>query len=78
MGTWASSLLRDSKAITIPFFEDYINHKNIVKRFNPKIIIFEEIEKDVLIKDNIDIVKISDSIVPMKIGKYQLKIAWLK
>jgi len=78
MGTWASSLARDAEVITIPFFENYINHKNILKRLDPKVIIFEEIEEKVLINDAIDINEISDSIVTKKVGKYELKIAWLK
>ena len=78
MGTWASTLARDSKVITIPFFEDYINHKNIIKRFDPRVIIFEEIEENVLLKDNLAIYDIADSIVSKKVGKYNIKIAWLK
>ena len=77
MGSWASSLARDSRVTTIPFFEDYINHINIIKRFNPKVIIFEEIEENVLLKDNIAIYEIADSVISRKVGIYDLKIAWL-
>jgi len=77
MGSWASSLVRDAEVVTIPFFEDYINHKNIIKRFNPKVIIFEKIEENVLLKDNIAIYKIADSVISRKVGIYDLKIAWL-
>ncbi len=78
MGTWASSLARDAEVVTLPFFENYINHQNILKQFHPKVIIFEEIEENVLINDKINIIAIADSIVEKKIGKYDLKIVWIK
>jgi len=78
MGSWASSLARNSKAITNPIFEDRTNHKKIINNYNPRVIIFEEENKNVFIKDGIIFDEISDSVIVKKIGNYNVNIAWLK
>jgi hypothetical protein len=78
MGSWASSLARNNKVLTLPIFEDYYNHENIIEEFNPKVIILEDIDGDLLKKDNIILNEISDSVVSKTVGEYELKIVWLK
>lgn len=80
MGGWAPSISWGSNAKTLHVWNNYINFENILKTYNPHVIISEIDEADskkAFVSQGINLEAISDSVNYISIWKYDLGIYWL-
>jgi hypothetical protein len=80
IGTWATALSWESKAISFPIWHGYFNDKNILNNYKPKVIISEMDEADsdkAYLLDNINLDLIADSVKIFRINHWNLKLLWI-
>lgn len=81
MGAWAPSVSWRNKAASYPIWRDYFNDTAVFERFKPAVIISEVDEEDsnqAFSTKGISLDAQADSIKYFKIGKWDLKLLWLK
>lgn len=81
MGAWAPSLTWKSRAKSYPVWMNFMNDKDIIKSYNPAVIIAEHDEEDsnqAYSLQGIDLNNLSDSVKTVQVNAWTLKIYWLK
>jgi len=81
MGTWAPSLTWKSRVMTLPVWKDFLNDKDIIKKYQPAVIIAEHDEEDsnqAYSLQGIDLNSLADSVRTVKVNAWTLKIYWIK
>jgi hypothetical protein len=80
LGAWAPSLTWNTSAHAIPVWGGYMNDKNPLQAFHPRVIITESDEKDndqCYSKQNIRLTNFADSVKSFVVGNYVLDIYWI-
>jgi hypothetical protein len=80
VGAWAPSLSWESRAITFPVWKDYFNDGDVIKKYNPAIIIAETDEEDsnqAFSSQGVDLDLLADSIKYFTINRWSLKLLWI-
>jgi hypothetical protein len=80
VGTWAPSLTWKCKAKSFPVWKDYFNDIEVIKNYNPAIIIAEIDEKDseqAFLSRDIDLDAYADSIKYFNINYWKIKLLWI-
>ncbi len=81
LGAWSPTLTFKSKVHCVPIWQGYLNDRNPIQKFKPKVIISEtdEAESDYFYKTNkINLFELSDSVRTFDIWRYKLNVFWLK
>ena len=80
LGAWAPSLTWDCKARAIPVWNNFLNFKDPIGNYNPRIIISEIDEQDseqAYKSQGIHLDELSDSTKTIKIGQWEVCIYYL-
>ncbi|MFC1731215.1 hypothetical protein ACFL6I_12845 [candidate division KSB1 bacterium] len=81
IGSWASTMSWDSKAITFPVWNNYFNYKDPINTYNPRIVVSENDESEsdhTYESQGIDLKTVSDSSRIFKIWRYTVIVYWMK
>jgi hypothetical protein len=81
LGAWAPSLTWDSKSKALPVWNNFLNYKDPIIKFQPKAVIAETDEQDseqAYTSQGINLQDLADSTKTVKIGQWKVKIYWLK
>lgn len=81
MGPWAPSVSWKNKAITHPIWNNYFNDKAVFETFRPYIIVSEVDEEDsnqAFSSKGINLDAQADSIRYFRVGRWDLKLIWVK
>jgi hypothetical protein len=80
LGAWAPTLTWDSKSYALPVWNGFLNYKDPLAAFKPKVVIAEADEQDseqAWQSQGIDLKELSDSTRTVKIGQWDVVIYWL-
>ncbi|MBK6965653.1 MAG: hypothetical protein IPH20_17445 [Bacteroidales bacterium] len=81
LGIWAYTLAAESKAPTIGIRYNYLNDKDPIRTYKPKLVIaeFNQAESDsAWARQGIDLAAISDSVRRFKVWRYDLDFYWIR
>jgi len=81
LGAWAPSLTWDSKVKALPVWNNFLNYKDPISAFKPKVVIAETDEQDseqAWKGQGINLMEISDSARTVRIGQWDIKIYWIR
>jgi hypothetical protein len=81
LGAWAPSLTWTSGSKALPVWNNFLNYKDPIAKYHPRVIIAETDEQDseqAWKIQGIDLQALSDSTRTMKIGKWDVKVYWMK
>lgn len=81
IGSWATSVSWESKAISYPIWNNYFNYQDIIKQHKPCVIVTEVDEKDSdqsFLSSGINIDDYADSIKYFEVNYWKLKLLWIK
>lgn len=81
LGSWAPAVCWDSKATTMPVWENYFNDRGFMETYQPKAIITEVNEADaeqVYTKRGLSLATQSDSVRQFTIGEWPVLVYWVK
>jgi hypothetical protein len=81
LGAWAPSLTWASGSKTLPVWNHFLNYQDPIANFHPRAVIAETDEQDseqAWSSQGIDLRALSDSTRTVKIGKWDLRIFWIK
>lgn len=79
MGAWGPAISWETKTNSYPIWDNYFNYRQIISKYNPKLIVLET--NDTIIYKNLEKEKVNqltDSISRKKIGNWNLNFYWLK
>lgn len=80
LGAWSPSLTWGTQLRAVPVWKDFLNDKNILETFRPRIIFSEPEEQDsngAFLADGIKIHEISDSVKSYTVGKWPVNLYWI-
>jgi hypothetical protein len=81
IGAWAPSLTWDSRARALPVWNNFLNYRDPVQTFNPRVVISEKDEQDserAYLEQGISLQSLSDSSKTARIGNWDVVIYWMK
>jgi len=81
LGAWAPSLTWDSRSKALPVWNNFLNFKDPVIKFKPRVVIAETDEQDseqAWSSQGINLQGLADSVKTVKIGQWEVRIYWLK
>ena len=81
LGTWATSVSWESKAISYPIWNNYFNYQDIIKQHKPCVIVIEVDEKDSdqsFKSSGVNVDDYADSIKYFEVNYWKLKLLWIK
>jgi hypothetical protein len=81
LGAWAPSLTWDSKSKALPVWNNFLNYKDPVTNFKPRVIIAETDEQDseqAWSSQGINLKDLADSVKTVRISQWEMRIYWLK
>ena len=80
LGAWAPSLTWESKARALPVWNNFLNYKDPINTFNPRVIIAETDEQDseqAYKSQGINLDELADSTKTARIGQWEVRIYWM-
>ena len=81
IGAWAPALCWDCKARTLPVWNNFLNYKNPIQEYKPRIIISETDETDsekAYLANGIILSEKADSVKKYHIGSWDVNLYWIK
>jgi len=81
LGAWAPSLTWDSRSKALPVWNNFLNYRDPVAKYHPRVVIAETDEQDseqAWSSQGIDLGALSDSTRTLKIGQWEINIYWMK
>lgn len=80
MGPWAPALARETGARVLPVWHNYFNDKDVLQKYNPKVIVSEWDEGDsdgAYRKQGINLAQLADSTREVRVARFRLVIYYL-
>jgi hypothetical protein len=80
LGAWAPSFTWDSKARAIPVWNYFLNYREPIEAFHPKVIIAETDEQDseqAWKGQGISLPEVADSVKTVQVGHWEIRIYWM-
>jgi hypothetical protein len=81
LGIWAYTLASGSEAPTLGIRYNYLNDKNPIQAYKPRLVIseFNQAESDsAWARQGIDLTAVSDSVKRFKVWRYDLDFYWIR
>jgi len=81
IGAWATTATWNTKAITFPVWNDFLNYENPIEKYKPTIIISELDESDsdhAYSSQKINLLEVSDSVRYFSIWRYDVGVFWIR
>ena len=80
IGSWTPALNWDCKARAFPVWDEFLNYKDPVNTYHPRIVVSEPDEEDsnqAYLHQGIDLLALSDSTRTVRLGQWDLVIYWI-
>ena len=80
LGAWSPSLTWGTKIRAVPVWNEFLNYKNILETFRPRIIFSETEEQDsngAFSADGIILTELADSVKNYTVGKWPVNLYWI-